>query len=647
MPLLQRHPENPIFRPNPQNEWEEYAAFNGSVIKEKDVYYMAYRAMSEEKQHEGRKLRLSTIGLSTSPDGIHFDNRSLFIKPEHKWEKFGCEDPRITKIDGQFLIFYTAVSSFPPNASSIKCAVALSKDLSSVSEKHLVTPFNAKAMTMFPEKINGMYTVFLSVNTDSPPTNIACAQFSSLETLWDQGFWSEWYANLDKHILNVKRVNSDQVEIGAPPLKTEYGWLLLYSYIKNYYSNANATFRIEAVLLDKDNPRNIIGRVDEPCLVPQEPYELTGQINDVVFPEGALIEDNTLKLYYGAADSYCCLATATLDEFLQHINLNSAEAIKCERFANNPLLKPIAEHAWESKAVYNPAALEINGTVYLVYRGQSEEDICTFGLAVSQDGLYIDERLPDPIYKPRTKWEISSTKHNYGCEDPRLTIIDDRIYMCYTAHDSKLPRLAFTSITIADFLGRKWSGWAVPKVISPPNIADKDGCLFPEKIGGKYVFFHRIEPSIVMDYVDSLDFADGKSLDSSKVIYPRSKNWDGVKVGINTPPLKTEAGWLVFYHGISKADNHYRLGALLLDLDDVSVIKARSPYPILEPETYFEREGLVNNVVFPCGYVLKGDEIYLYYGGADKVVCGAKISLNSLLKYLINSTTTSYLKLGK
>ncbi|MEO6508769.1 MAG: hypothetical protein ABIO02_02350, partial [Patescibacteria group bacterium] len=430
-------------------------------------------------------------------------------------------------------------------------------------------------------------------------------------------------------------------------LKTEHGWLLLYSYIKNYYSNANTTFRVEAVLLDANNPQNIIGRLDEPCLIPQEPYEVTGQVKDIVFPEGALIEDNTLKLYYGAADSYCCLATCHLDTFYAHMNLNSAEAIKCVRFNNNPLLKPLSEHAWENKAVYNPAALEIDGKVYIVYRGHSEENICTFGLAVSHDGLYIDERLPEPIYVPRIKEEISTTKKGYGCEDPRVTMIDDMIYMCYTAFNGILPRVALTSISVADFLNRNWSAWALPKIISSPDIADKDAALFPEKIKGKYVFFHRIEPNIVIDYVDDLDFADGKTLEIKDVISPRAMYWDGVKIGINNPPIKTEAGWLVFYHGISKADGHYRLGALLLDLETPSIVKARTLYPILEPDRYFEKEGIVNNVVFPCGHVVKDGEVYLYYGGADKVVCGAKINLNDLLHYLENSSTKKYLTLNK
>jgi predicted GH43/DUF377 family glycosyl hydrolase len=117
-----------------------------------------------------------------------------------------------------------------------------------------------------------------------------------------------------------------------------------------------------------------------------------------------------------------------------------------------------------------------------------------------------------------------------------------------------------------------------------------------------------------------------------------------VKIGINNPPIKTDSGWLVFYHGVSEIDRHYRIGALLLDLTDIPQVIGRTPYPILEPESSFERNGEVSNVVFPCGHVIKNDEIYLYYGGADRVICGAKIGLTALVDYLKNSKEKKYLR---
>jgi predicted GH43/DUF377 family glycosyl hydrolase len=253
--------------------------------------------------------------------------------------------------------------------------------------------------------------------------------------------------------------------------------------------------------------------------------------------------------------------------------------------------------------------------------------------------------LPVPIFPLRTKYE-NPIKEGLGggVEDPRITQIGDILYMCYTAYDGILARLAFSSISVVDFLARRWDKWSLSKIISPPDIMDKDGVLFPEKINGKYVFFHRIEPNVVIDFVDDLDFKNNSHLDSKGIIYPRKGSWDGVKIGINGPPIKTKDGWLIFYHGISKIDGHYRIGAILLDLQDVTKIIGRTSYPILEPETPFEKVGVVNNVVFSNGHIVDGDEITIYYGGADKVLCGAKVSLTELIDYCVRSDNKQYLK---
>lgn len=645
--------ENPILKPDPLHHWESYATFNGTIHKNDKTYYLLYRAMGDEQIIGGRKVRLSVIGKAESMDGVHFDKRNIFIEPQFKWEMFGCEDPRMTKIDDTYYIFYTALSNYPPNQRSIKVAVALSKDLKTITEKHLVTPFNAKAMTLFPEKINNLYTVLLSVNTDNPPSYIGIAQFEKIETLWDESFWKEWYQNFysnpthHSHIVHLKRVNSDQVEIGAPPLKTKEGWILFYSYIKHYLSeNVEKQFRIEAALLDLHNPKRSIGRVETPILTPEAEYEVNGTIPQIVFPEGALIEGNEVKIYYGGADTCCAQASMKLDELFNQFETNTPYTLKCKKFLHNPLLIPHPEAKWESRAVFNPAAIEIDNVTYLIYRTMSEDNLSYLGLALSYDGRLIDERLDGPIYPFRSSWEKPARKGlPAGCEDPRITRIGDILYMCYTAYNGEIARLAFTSISVENFVKRNFDTWAKPKIISPPGIFDKDGVLFPEKINGKYVFFHRIEPNIIIDSVDTLDF-DNAFLGQQGYIVPRTGSWDGTKIGINTPPIKTKDGWLAFYHGISKIDHNYRLGAFLLDLKDITKVVAQTPYPILEPETVFEKEGIVNNVVFPCGLVQRGEEIFLYYGGADKVVCGATINMNELLDYLRKSMSKKYIDIS-
>lgn len=643
--MLKRYAHNPILLPNKEHSWENFAVFNGSVIKKDADYFLIYRALGDEQIVAQKKLRVSTIGKAESKNGIDFSSREQFIKPEYSWEKYGCEDPRVTKMGDSYFIFYTAIGNYPPRYQGIRVGVAISRDLKKIDEKHLVTPFNAKAMSLFPEKINGMYTVLLTVNTDKPPSYTAIAQFEKIETLWDAVFWEEWYKNFEDHRINLRRVNNDQVEGGAQPIKLKDGWLVIYSYIKHYLSNnVKKEFRIEGVLLDLQNPQKIIGRVNEPLLKPEESYEREGLMNDIVFPEGALVEDDILKVYYGGADLVCALATIELPVLLKKIETNSPSTLKCQKFINNPLLSPIDEHGWENYAVCNPAAIEIKGKTYLLYRAISKENISNFGLAISYDGLYIDERLPLPVYPLRIDFEKPQNKNSsYGVEDPRLTVIGSTIYMCYTAYDGILPRLAFTSISIDDFIARQWEKWKMPVIISPPQTADKDGVLFPEMINGAYVFFHRIEPNIIIDHVPDLTFTTKKNLEIQSIITPRSGYWDATKVGINTTPIKTKRGWLIFYHGISRVDTNYRVGAVLLDLNDPTKVLGRTLYPILEPEASFEREGNVNNVVFPCGSIKKGNDIYLYYGGGDRVVCGAKINFTKLLDYIENSETEKYL----
>lgn len=643
---LTRYPQNPILKPDSNNAWEKFATFNGTIVKKEEEYVLLYRAMGDMVSYKKRKLHLSVIGKAISKDGINFTDRQPFIQPECEWERYGCEDPRVTKIDDQYYIFYTALANYPPNHQGIRVAVALSHDLKTIDERHLITPFNAKAMSLFPEKINGLYTVLLTVNPDMLPSSMAYAQFEKIEMLFDIKFWNEWYKNLEKNLIKLRRVNSDQVEVGAPPIKTADGWLVIYSYIKHYLSNnTKKEFRIEAVLLNDHNLTKMVGRVEKPLLIPEAPYELQGQVSDIVFPSGAIIEDDILKVYYGGADRCCALATTSWPTLRNSFETNTPDTYKCRKFLHNPLLEPLPQHEWESSGVCNAAAFKLNGKTYLMYRGFTKNNTSHLGLAVSNDGLYIDERVTQPIYPIRSTYERAVRGGlGSGTEDPRITQMGDTLYMCYTAYDGELARLAFTSISIDDFIARRWDKWVETKIISPPGVTDKDGVLFPEKINGKYVFFHRIEPNIVIDYVDDLSFKKKTYLESNGTIYPRSGAWDGVKIGINGPPIKTEQGWLVFYHGVSKIDGHYRIGALLLDLIDVTKIIGRTSFPILEPETFFEKEGVVNNVVFSNGHVVNGDEVTIYYGGADKVLCGATINLSKLIDYCVRSDNKIYLK---
>ena len=126
-----------------------------------------------------------------------------------------------------------------------------------------------------------------------------------------------------------------------------------------------------------------------------------------------------------------------------------------------------------------------------------------------------------------------------------------------------------------------------------------------------------------------------KWLDRSfALIRPRPDKWDNRKIGISAPPIELKEGWLLLYHGVSDPGHIYKVGALLLDLNDPTKVLARTDIPLFEPEMDYELYGDVNNVVFPCGAVMIKDEIFLYYGGADSVVGVAKMKVKEILKQL-------------
>jgi predicted GH43/DUF377 family glycosyl hydrolase len=186
--------------------------------------------------------------------------------------------------------------------------------------------------------------------------------------------------------------------------------------------------------------------------------------------------------------------------------------------------------------------------------------------------------------------------------------------------------------------------WQFHSWVTPADMDDRDVILFPEKISGRYAVLRRplpyvgpeygtSGPSIWLSYSDDLQTWTEPTL-VAKAEYP----WEDNRIGGSTPPLKTEAGWLVLYHGVQTLDARlkrvcYRLGALLLDLDDPTKVLARTPEPFMEPETYYERFGLyIPNVIFPTANVVKDGLLYLYYGVCDTAIALATIPIDELLE---------------
>lgn len=629
-----RDPHNPLVSPHKNHAWQDVGTPNGSPIKTPDGKdALVYRAIGSPDRLQHTGMTRSSVGCAVSDDGNFFENNQQLIDPQEEWEQFGCEDPRVTKIGDTYYIFYTAISEYPYKPEGIRCAVATTKDLQTIESRSLVTPFNAKAMCLFPETVDGKYTVMLSVNTDySGKERIGIAQFEDLETLYDQEFWSNWYEHLDEHTLHLKRDDTDHAEVGAVPLMTDDGWLMVYSHIKNYYTD-NKVFGIEAVLLNPKNPLEVTARTQYPFIVPEEIFDTYGYVGNVTFPTGAVIEGDRLDVYYGGSDTTTNRASLPLGSLISAMKAGE-ETELFERVDGNPVLEP-NENSWEDRDVFNPAAVDIDGTVYILYRAMSQDNTSVVGLATSKDGVTINERLPEPIYVPRIDYEQKkgSPTGNSGCEDPRITRIRDTLYMCYTAYNGiEVPRIAMTTISVDDFVARQWDKWSEPMLVSPEGIDDKDGCLLEEKVDGRYYFIHRLSHHICGDFIDDPSFASGEKLDQCiEMVHPRPGMWDGLKVGISGPPHLTEHGWLLFYHGVSE-DKFYRVGAVLFDRDDPSHIIGRTALPIFGPREEYEKVGEIGQVVFPCGSVIRDDTVYLYYGGADRVVGIATGSLNEILK---------------
>ncbi|MBL7158863.1 hypothetical protein ISS85_00085 [Candidatus Microgenomates bacterium] len=319
-----------------------------------------------------------------------------------------------------------------------------------------------------------------------------------------------------------------------------------------------------------------------------------------------------------------------------------------KKIRGNPILKPIIDHFWESKLVFNPAAVYEGGKVHLVYRAVGDSDISVFGYASSKDGVHIDQRLKEPIYIPREPFETNSQAPRVcspiyisgggcgGCEDPKISKVEDRFYMTYVAwNGSNLPRVALTSISVNDFLNHQWD-WERPVLISPPGVVAKSCVIFSEKINDQYAIFYRIFPNIVIDFVDDLNF-DGKTkwLKRKFVIGTRKKMWDSRKVSAGAPPIKTKDGWLLIYHAVGDEDSsRYKIGAMLLDLKNPAQVLHRSKNPILEPTERYENEGHKSGIVYPSGAAVIKDRLLVYYGGADTVACAATANLSQFLDQL-------------
>jgi predicted GH43/DUF377 family glycosyl hydrolase len=306
--------------------------------------------------------------------------------------------------------------------------------------------------------------------------------------------------------------------------------------------------------------------------------------------------------------------------------------MELKRYSTYPIMLPDQNSDWETYNVFNPAVIYYNHLWHMFYRAQGLDWISRIGYAVSADGIRWN-RLRRPILEPHVGTDMR------GLEDPRVVEIEGNFYMTYTAYGSCVPDGVIPTHSgggIQPMIARStnlitWESLG-PIVTGEDN---KDHVLFPRRINGKFAALHRRHPRVWLAY--SEDMLHWKEEYMVPIYGPRlGDSWDGLSVGNNGVPIETDEGWLVLNHGYN-ADHVYKLGVVLLDLEDPSKVIRRPQTSIFEPQEIWELRGDIPNVVFSCANPVVDDTIYVYYGGADHVIGLATCSLTELLEYAITA----------
>jgi beta-1,2-mannobiose phosphorylase / 1,2-beta-oligomannan phosphorylase len=249
-------------------------------------------------------------------------------------------------------------------------------------------------------------------------------------------------------------------------------------------------------------------------------------------------------------------------------------------------------------------------------------------LVCSDDGIHFYE--PEGI---NTKIFGEGPLETFGIEDSRVSFIEDVYNLTYT-------QVSENGVGVGLMQTRDWQHFDRLGMILPPH--NKDCALFEEKVNGKYYCFHR--PSGIALGGNFIWIASSNDLihwgKHRCILQTREGWWDSARVGAGAAPIKTTKGWLEIYHGADH-NNRYALGAALLDLKNPAKVIARSYRPLLEPTAPYELTGFFGNVVFTNGHIVKGDEITLYYGASDEVICGATLSIDAILSELFNPIKTN------
>ncbi len=338
-------------------------------------------------------------------------------------------------------------------------------------------------------------------------------------------------------------------------------------------------------------------------------------------------------------------------------------ALRIERHPDNPIITP-GLYDWRMATVFNPGVLYEDGRTYLYERaaGQLRPFICHIGLLASDDGVHFEHVRDEPVFTPAMAGSAFGS-----VQDPRVVRLDDAYYMTYAyrpyAWSSHPTGTGVPESFQTDFPGfsgdpdenQTRSGIAVSHDrvnwqhfawATARELDDRDVILFPQRIGGRYAMLRRPlqyvgkkygtdKAGIWLSYSDDLH-----SWDEPVLIARPEQSWEDVRIGGSTPPILTDAGWLVLYHGVQDIHpatrrNVYRVGAMLLDAENPTRVLARTAEPIMEPQAYYERFGLyIPNVVFPTGAVVVDGQLRIYYGVCDTAIALATVGLDELVRHV-------------
>lgn len=325
----------PIIQPSSTPPWTSGAVFNPGAWYDDGLIHLLFRALPtgyKDPNHvaddPSRTVSsftnyVSSIGYACSTDAINFDLRAVpFINPDSEFDRYGAEDARISKIDDTFLITYTGLSHpLQGPVSGIRIALASTTDFQTIRKHGIVGPdCTDKDAVIFPRLISGQIVMLHRISPD-----IQLIRFEDLEELFNppEEKWKNHIRTLDDHIIMRPEKDWEAKKIGAgpTPVETPEGWLLIYHGVDEHH-----VYRAGLVLLDLDNPSRVIARSSKPVLSPEREYERIGDVNNVVFPEGAVVIDGTLHVYYGAADRVIGHASASLSDVLLYLKKEAITA---------------------------------------------------------------------------------------------------------------------------------------------------------------------------------------------------------------------------------------------------------------------------------------------------------------------------------